>query len=374
LAKNKTKTKKKKRNLFLSILSFFSTLLALVLIIVPLALCFLLYINSPVQTVNNRSSFSGIDGITEAEDGGYYIEVRRGETSQSVGMRLERAGLIRNRYFWNFLCRFQSEHIKTGTFRIDAPSSQISILRVLIAGKQELFRVTIPEGVTIRKAAAIFEEIGICPANEFIAAARDVSILNNYGIPVSSRVSVPSMEGYLFPDTYYFPKEYPAEKVVEKMADNFFTQINSISPAVQNMSPAELNRIVILASIIEREYRISDEAPIMSGVFTNRLRINMALQSCATVQYIITEIQGKPHPSVLLFTDLEIVNPYNTYMYPGLPPGPISAPGYVALRAAFYPQTTNYLYFRLTDAASGKHYFSRSYDEHIRAGTLYIKP
>jgi UPF0755 protein len=182
------------------------------------------------------------------------------------------------------------------------------------------------------------------------------------------------MEGYLFPDTYFFPSDYPPDKVVRAMADNFFNKLDFISPSISAKSMNELNDIVIMASIVEREYRVPDEAPIMAGVFYNRLRINMALQSCATVEYVITEILGRPHPSVLLFRDLEIRNPYNTYLYRGLPPGPISAPGLIALRAAIYPERTDFLYFRLTDPASGRHYFSRTYDEHIRAGQLITKP
>jgi UPF0755 protein len=111
----------------------------------------------------------------------------------------------------------------------------------------------------------------------------------------------------------------------------------------------------------------------MAGVFHNRLRINMGLQSCATVEYIITEIQGKPHPTVIYNQDLEIRDPYNTYMWAGLPPGPISAPGSVALQAVMFPRETEYLYFRLDDPATGKHYFSKTLDEHIKAGQLFTK-
>jgi UPF0755 protein len=157
------------------------------------------------------------------------------------------------------------------------------------------------------------------------------------------------------------------------MTDNFFSKIESISPSFREMSMQELNEIVILASIVEREYRLVQEAPIMAGVFNNRLRINMLLQSCATVEYIITEIQGRPHPNVLLYRDLEIQNPYNTYMYRGLPPGPISAPGVVALSAAMFPARTDYLFFRLVDPSSGRHYFSRTYDAHIRAGERILR-
>ena len=192
-------------------------------------------------------------------------------------------------------------------------------------------------------------------------------MLNSYNIPGAI------MEGYLYPDTYLFPLNYPAVKVVTTMADNFFKRLYEINSQAQTMTAREINDCITIASIVEREYRISDEASLMAGVFYNRLRIGMALQSCATVEYIITEIQGRPHPQILLNRDLEIQNPYNTYIRPGLPPTPISAPGETALKAAFYPKKTEFLYFRLIDLPSGEHYFSRTLDDHIRAGALYVK-
>ena len=182
-----------------------------------------------------------------------------------------------------------------------------------------------------------------------------------------------TLEGYLYPDTYLFPESYPAAQVVKTMADTFFKRLAEIQPDVLTLSPAELNNRVIMASIVEREYLVDEEAPIMAGVFYNRLRIGMALQSCATVEYVITEIQGRPHPERLFDRDIEIRNPYNTYMVPGLPPGPISAPGKVALNAAFNPVPSDYLYFRLVNPAEGRHYFSQTLDDHIRAGVLYVK-
>jgi UPF0755 protein len=357
----------KKQNIFFTLIKFFCVLLAFVLIIIPVFLGIVMYFNSPVQTDLLSNITTEVDGIRRAQDGAYYIEIRRGESAQSVGMRLERAGLIRNRYFWNLLCRWENEHIKTGMYRLEVPISQIAIHQILVSGRQVLHRITIPEGVTLKKTARLLEEAGICSAEDFLSAARDPAITSQYRIPNES------MEGYLFPDTYLFPADYPAQQVVKTMADNFYSRIESIDPSVTGLSPQELNEKVILASIVEREYRVNDEAPLMAGVFYNRLRINMALQSCATVEYIITEIQNKPHPAVIYNQDLEIRDPYNTYIRAGLPPGPISAPGAVALRAALFPENTDYFYFRLTDASSGRHYFSKTHDEHIRAGQLITK-
>jgi UPF0755 protein len=348
------------------ILKIFAILIALLLFAVSGAVGVLIYYNQPPKTDDNFN-IDNIDGITRGNDGSFYIEVRRGESSQSVGRRLEGARLIKNRLFWNLLCRYDKEPVKTGTYRLEAPASQIVIHRLLISGRQILHRVTIPEGVTLSKAAKIFEEAGICPADAFMEASKDTEIISHYNIPNDS------MEGYLFPDTYLFPAEYPASQVVKTMADTFFTRINEIDPSVVTMSPADLNKKVILASIVEREYRVNEEAPVMAGVFENRIRIGMSLQSCATVEYIITEIQGKPHPKVLYNRDIEIQHPYNTYVVRGLPPGPISAPGAVALRAVFFPEKTEYLYFRLTNPQSGRHYFSKTFDEHISAGQLVPK-
>ena len=347
---------------------FLSVIIALGLIICALAFGAVLYFNSAPQENQDfvRPQDLSDVGIRFEEDGALFFEVRSGESAHSVGRRLESAGIIRNRYFWNLLFRLDSEFMKTGTYRIELPASQTRIRSILIAGEQLLVRVTIPEGFTLGRTARLLEEAGICTAQDFLAAASSREILAAYGIPGAS------MEGYLFPDTYLFPLSFPADMVVSAMADNFFRRLeeieNELSIPIRTLSPYELNRRVILASIVEREYRVPEEAPIMAGVFFNRLRIGMALQSCATVEYVITEILGRPHPQQLFNRDLEIRNPFNTYLHRGLPPGAISAPGKIALKAAFQPASTSYLFFRLIDAGTGRHHFSRTLEEHIRAG------
>ncbi|MCL1837473.1 MAG: endolytic transglycosylase MltG [Treponema sp.] len=329
----------------------------------------LVYFNSPPEFSHDAAMDK--DGVSvepsEGEEISVRFDVRRGESAVSVGRRLEDSGLIRSLLFWQLLCRFDKEPIKTGSYLLEVPASQIAIHRLLVSGRQILLRITIPEGLTVKKTARLLESAGVCTEEDFIAAAVDPETIDRYRIPGES------MEGYLYPDTYLFPPEYPAARVVRAMADNFFAKIAGIDGDILSKPPEELNRLVTLASIIEREYRLDEEAPVMAGVFVNRLGIGMALQSCATVEYVITEIQGRPHPGTLYARDLEIRDPYNTYLRPGLPPGPISSPGTVALRAALEPAETRYMYFRLVDPASGKHYFSTTLDDHIRAGVLYLK-
>jgi len=357
---------------------FLSVVIALALVLCALAFAAFTFFNAAPEG-NIELLRPGIEemvargerGIRLGEDGALIFEVRSGETAHSVGMRLQSAGIIRNRYFWNILFRLDNDFLRTGTYRIELPASQFEIRSILTSGEQLFVRVTIPEGFTVRRTARLLEEVGICSFDDFLAAAYSREILDTFNIPGNS------MEGYLFPDTYLFPLAYPAHRVVTAMAENFFRRLEEIdaelSGAISAMSPEEINRRVILASIVEREHRMPEEAPIMAGVFYNRLRIGMLLQSCATVEYVITEILGRPHPNVILFRDLEIRNPFNTYMYRGLPPGPISAPGRTALKAAFKPTDTEYLFFRLIDARTGRHHFSRTFEEHNRAGALFVR-
>ena len=124
---------------------------------------------------------------------------------------------------------------------------------------------------------------------------------------------------------------------------------------------------------MEREYRLPKEAPLIASVFYNRLEHNIALSSCATVEYIITEVQGKKHPEYITYDDLRIKSPYNTYLNRGLPPTPICNPGAVSLEAAFNPPETDYLYFLLKDPETGEHHFSKRFAEHNNARVLYLK-
>ena len=324
-----------------------------------------MYLNSaPAEPPLSRGDFAG---ATLENSDTVIFEVKEGESAIAVGRRLEQAGLIRSRLFWDMLSRYEKDFLKTGAYRLTIPASQTEIRTILVEGKQILLRVTIPEGISLKKAAALFEQSGICTSEAFLEAAVDPAILNSYKIPGKT------MEGYLYPETYFFPGSFPAGRVIRTMADTFFDRVGEIAPESKELSPGELNDIVILASIIEREYRVDEEAPVMAGVFYNRIKINMKLESCATVQYIITEIQGKAHPYVLYYEDIEIKDPYNTYINPGLPPGPICLPGRTAINAAFHPEATDYLFFRLVDERAGRHYFSKTLDAHIKAGALFVK-
>lgn len=289
--------------------------------------------------------------------------VTRGSSVLGIAVALEKEDLIRSSFFASVLTRIQNYSLKAGTYRISPRMSTTEILAVLHEGEQETLRVTVPEGLTITKTAHLLEDAGVVKHDDFIEACRNPVLLEKFELPAAS------VEGFLFPDTYSFHYGVDADDVVETMVSNFFRKTADLEKLPE--SREKLFEKVILASIVEREYRVVREAPLIASVFSNRLKIGMGLQSCSTIEYIITEIQGNPHPSRLLAEDLEIRSDYNTYLWAGLPPGPISNPGKTALAAALDPPGSNYLYFRLTDPVQGTHVFTRSLDEHVDAGRQY---
>lgn len=294
------------------------------------------------------------------------IKVPTGTSTREIAAQLKSESLIRSEDIFYYAARFRLMNerkpfvLKSGVYTVKSSMSMEEIYILLQSGAQEYITISIPEGLTMSKIGLLLEEKGVCPKDEFINRCRSPQLLNEYNIPAEN------FEGYLFPDTYFFTPMMEAEDVVRKLADNFFDKAMQVD-SLSELSPEDLHYKVRLASIIEREYRVKEEAPLIASVFTNRLRRNIGLYSCATVEYIITELEGKPHPEKITYDDLKIDSPYNTYKYAGLPPGPISNPGLIALDAAVNPAKTKYYYFVLTDPEKGTHTFSKDFDEHIAA-------
>jgi UPF0755 protein len=307
---------------------------------------------------------------TAMPGGGVEFRVSAGESGNSVARRLAQSRAIKSEILFRLLMKARSldQSLKAGDYLIQADMGASSILDMIASGRQILVRVTIPEGASVGTAATMAENAGVASAKSVLDAVSNPALLHSLALPATSAV------GYLFPDTYLLPKNAGAEQLVRLMVETFRRKLAQDIPESTGLSPVELHERVILASIVEREYRVADEAPIMASVFLNRLRIGMALQSCATVVYVLSERQGKPHPARLFDRDLAVQDPFNTYMHPGLPPAPICNPGLTALTAVFRPASSKYLYFRLIDEAAGRHYFSETLDEHIKAAVLAVKP
>lgn len=339
--------------LFISVLFF--------LLIIGVSAVFLYSMTSPASSKSDEFS--------------YRIKIPAGTATNAVADELYNKKLIKSKKLFYAAVRFSFVRfmltgnagdftLKSGVYKIYSTMNLAEILKTVSSGRQEYIRVVLPEGLTISKIASKLDDAGVCEKADFINAANDVELLAEYRIPSET------FEGYLFPDTYFFTPFMSGKDVVKIMVENFFEHIKKI-PAFMNMTPEKLNETVILASIVEREYRIDDEAPLIASVFKNRLKKNIGLYSCATVEYIITEIEGRPHPDVIKYSDLALDNRYNTYKWAGLPPGAISNPGMIALEACANTPKTDYYFFRLTDGASGKHVFSKNFSAHIKEGDVF---
>jgi UPF0755 protein len=243
--------------------------------------------------------------------------------------------------------------IRPNQYHLSVGTGERRALKLLSGEEAVVAMVTIPEGFTMNQVASALAERCVCRADSFLSACLDTILLRKSG------VNAASAEGYLFPETYEFLTGSPPAEVARRMVRQFFTVFARLRDSSSAPRPSSLtsSEIVILASIVEREAKVPEEFPRIAGVFTNRLRRHMPLQSCATVEYLLPERRG-----LLSVEDTKTESPYNTYLHLGLPPGPICNPGRRALAAALNPERNNYLFF--VARGDGTHAFSRTAAEH----------
>lgn len=291
--------------------------------------------------------------------------VSEGDDIVTIGQRLAQQDLIANRlYFYYYAWKNKLRgKFRSGAYAIGPHSTIAEIVykltnaREALIEKEKDIRVTFPEGFTVADMAKRLTENGL-PGGEFAALSDEPSdeILSTYSF-LSRNMS---LEGYLFPDTYFFSPSETAGSIVQKMLANFEKKVDAeLRKSIADQGKT-LHEIIIFASVIEGEVSLDEDRRIVAGIFSNRLMIGMALQSDATIDYIkgIPEIKHSQE-------DLEIDSPYNTYKYPGLPPGPINNPSLSSIRAAIDPAETEYMFF-LNNASTGKTVFSKTFDEHVR--------
>ncbi|MEJ5243084.1 MAG: endolytic transglycosylase MltG [Desulfomicrobiaceae bacterium] len=287
------------------------------------------------------------------------FSVQRGEGTEAVIARLAEAGLVRTPRLLTAVARIGGSNLRAGEFSLSAAMSPQQILWTLRFGPPVRYRVTLPEGLTLTQTAARVAETGLTSAEAFLALCADPQFVQAQGIPA------PNLEGYLFPDTYFFerPQGGDPRPLVEAMIHRFRAATRDL-PTAQD--PKALHQTVILASIVEKETALPEERPRVAGVYTNRLARGMLLQADPTVLYGL----GPTFLGELTTAHLkDTANPYNTYAHPGLPPGPICSPGLAALQAAANPEAHAYLYFVAT--GDGGHTFSRTLAEHAKAVERY---
>jgi UPF0755 protein len=288
------------------------------------------------------------------------VSVTPGENFTALAAKLEHNGIITQVSKFKLLAvlRGVDKQLKAGEYPLSAAMTPIEVLDVLVSGKSYLYRFTIPEGFTLHQIAEEVAANELGQSNEFITLATSPEYVATLNIEADT------LEGYLFPDTYYFPKSVSEDTIIRKMVARFNEQFL----AEWHQRARELHRsvheIVTLASIIEKETGAPFERPIIASVFHNRLDKKMRLESDPTVIYGIPDFDGN-----IKRIHLATPTPYNTYKIRGLPPGPIANPGSDAIKAALYPAKTDYLFF--VSKKDNTHHFSTNIRDHREAVRKY---
>ncbi|MCE5196483.1 MAG: endolytic transglycosylase MltG [Negativicutes bacterium] len=281
------------------------------------------------------------------------FEVKPQDTVREIAAALKNADLIRSSTAFTIHAHLsgKSSRIRAGSYEIRADMSANTILNKIVTGDMILnaYALTIPEGTTIDEVAVLVEKTGVVTKTQFLDA------IPTYHRTDASPEVIYELEGYLYPETYYLAKYMTAADIIDLLRAQFDKVMQEV--VIPADCPLNRDEIITLASIIEKESQDAEERALVASVFFNRLAIDMPLQSCATVQYILKE-----HKDVLSIADTEIDSPYNTYLYSGLPPGPVANPGLAAIEAVLHPAVSDYYYF-VADT-DGKHHFSKTYEEH----------
>jgi UPF0755 protein len=302
------------------------------------------------------------DGSTAGSDQGRAdaIEVRipDGATARGIAAALDEAGLVRFPRAFTLYARLRGSagSLKAGLYRFPPDASWAYMLGMLERGEVVTFPLTIPEGFNLREIAPRVAEMAGVSADSVLKLARDSGFVARLGVPG------PTLEGYLFPDTYHFAERTPPERILEAMTSHYREFWGPVELALRDSLGLSERELVTLASIVEKEARVGSERPTIAGVYLNRLKIGMLLQADPTVQFALDSVRAR-----LLYRDIEQVagNPYNTYTHAGLPPGPIASPGEAALRATLEPADVPFLFF--VARPDGSHEFTRTEREHINA-------
>jgi len=294
-----------------------------------------------------------------------------GETAATIGTRLERAGLIRDAGLFRLLVRYRGvdAQLEAGDYQLRPNMSLEEIVDLLRSGRPSELMITIPEGWRVEEIAEMLEERELVKAEEFLRVVREGEFDYDF---LSDRPEGVSLEGYLFPDTYGIPPDFEAPQIIEMMLANFGRRFTPEMRQEATRRGMSIHEVLTVASLVEREARIPEERPIIASVYLNRLEAGWLLESDATAQYALgyQEGTGQWWKSPISLEEMtHIHSPYNTYLYPGLPPGPICNPGLASIQAVINPAQTNYMYFY--HKGDGSHAFAESYEEHLENQRRY---
>jgi UPF0755 protein len=288
-----------------------------------------------------------------------FVDIPSGSSAPEIGRRLVAAGVVRDALTFRLsLWRTgDANRLRAGEYRFAEPMTPLEVVDQIRRGEVYERRITFPEGLSIPEMAALFEARGFGTAADFLEAAGDPAPVAAFD-PLAE-----DLEGYLFPDTYSLPRGAPAARLLRLMVDRFDVAFPAGLREAVAARGLQVREAVVVASLVEKETARDDERPIVAAVYLNRLRIGMPMQGDPTVIYALRKA-GLYENNNLRREDLSFDSPYNTYRYPGLPPGPIAAPGRASLEAVARPADVDYLYF--VSRNDGSHEFAATLAEHNR--------
>jgi UPF0755 protein len=298
-----------------------------------------------------------VSQATANKDDEVIVQVESGMTGEKIGQLLYEKGLFPSSTAFRIYARIYGleNSLQAGEYAFTKGMSISQMVSMMVQGQTASRQLTIPEGYTVEQIAQLIEQTKVGNAQVFKELAQN-DVPYDYMTPAADVTY--TAEGFLFPSTYQVPRHMTEKQLLDMMTSQFqqrFTPPMRARAAAEGLSVRE---VIILASLVEKEAQKAVDRPVIAGVFLNRLRQAMPLQSCATIQYIL----GYPKAE-LSVPDTELPSAYNTYLHKGLPPGPIANPGMAAIMAVLYPTATDYLYF-VADK-HGAHHFSKTYEEHL---------
>ena len=286
------------------------------------------------------------------------LDFPHGTSTAEMAQLLQAAGVVRSGRMFQ-LAHYLSPGaaLQAGEYKFDKPASTMEVIRRIARGDTFYYDLIVPEGNTLFDIAAAIKELKIFPAEKFLAAARDPHLIQDLD------PQAPSLEGYLFPDTYHVNRQTTAESLCRTMTHRFRDMWRKLN------THADVHEIITLASLVEREAHVPADRPLIASVFRNRLSIDMKLDCDPTVVYAAL-LDGR-YRGKIYRSDLDSESRFNTYKHVGLPPGPIANPGIGSIKAALNPATTDYLFFVAKADGSGGHTFSSSLSQHTAAVAEY---
>lgn len=288
------------------------------------------------------------------------FNIKPGQNLSEISDNLQNKGIIKSSFFFKLLVRYKdsAKKLKAGEYMLSASKTPVEILSIITKGNVKLYKLTFPEGLNIKEIAQRVEDAGFGTQENFILLAESKAFAKTLGINQST------IEGYLYPETYFFPKKASQKQIIQAMVKTF----NKVyTPEFRKLTVDmgfSIHQIVTLASIIEKETGAAKERPLISSVFHNRLKKGMRLESDPTVIYGIKDFNGN-----ITRKDLRTWTPYNTYKIKALPPGPIANPGGMSIKAALYPADTDFIFF--VSKKDTTHKFSKTIAEHNKAVRKY---